>query len=399
MFVVWLLFFLHIGAMNYIHGLLALSVLTIFFYQYLKKRRYYVNAFAFSEIWILACFGITYVLFGEISTLYIEYYLLAPVMAFLTGWVYCECTKDAALAIKKALFAILLAFGIHILLNISINIGHTRLGMRDFFQGKRIATGSGALNTMIVSLLMYSIFLAKGREKIILCTLLGISLVYCFILGNRTQFAILLLVNTCTIGVYMYEQKGARGLFKAIYIIGGTALVLLMTYTLNIFGIRELIDKSNFMLRFIINDYTGVSEASTSVQGRIKLLENALAQIFANPLGGNIGRSYYHNLILDIARVAGIIPMLLMILYLFKILQNLYRIFRSGHETNLRYMLLSIYLGFLLNFLVEPVLEGLIEYFLMMCMIDGMLSYMAYRQTPRMLVSGRSHAKKLADRR
>lgn len=385
--------------MNYIHGILVFSVLTLFLYQPLKTRKCNVNAFVYSEIWILAFFGATYVLFGEVSLFYIEYYLAAPVMAFLMGWIYCECAKEKTKAVKKVLFAILLAFGIHILLNIAINLGNTRLEMRDFFQGKRIATGSGALNTMIVSLAMYAMILAKGRERIILSALFGISLVYCFVLGNRSQFVILVLVNVCTFGMYMYEQNGWKGLPKMVCIVSGVILVLLMVYMLDIFGVGTLINKSNFMLRFEVNSYTRVTEASTSITHRIKLLDNSLTQILEKPFGGNIGKKYYHNLLLDIARVSGIIPMILMIIYLIKILKNLLRIFKSGLDLNLRYMLLSVYMGVWLNFAVEPVLEGLIEYFLMMCMMDGMVTYIAHYKTPRTLVNSNWIRKKITYRR
>ena len=388
MFVACLLFLLHIGAINYIHGIIALGAVVIFFYQPLLRHRCNVNALVCPEIWMLILFGITYVLFGEISLLYIEYYLIAPVLAFIIGWVYCECTKESAQAFKKAIFAILLGFGIHVVLNVALNLGSGRLAMVDVFQGKRIATGSGALNTMTVSLVMYSVFLAKGRERIIIMALFCVSLVYCFILGNRSQFAILILVNVCTVSLYLYEKKGARGLVKTLFIIIGVIAALAVVYKLDLFGIGTMINKSNFMLRFAVNSYNKEVEANTSLQNRMRLLAGALEQILKSPFGGNIDRVYYHNLMLDIARVSGIIPMFLMIMYFIRMLRNLLKIFRSGFASDFRYMVVSVYMGFWLNFMVEPVMEGFIEFFLMMCMLDGMVTYIVRYRTPRRLAKG-----------
>ncbi len=385
MFIVLLIFLLHIGAVNYIHGILAISLLTVFVYQPLKKRRCFANALKYLELWDLIFFGITYVLFGEISVLYIEYYLVAPVLAFLTGWIYCECMKNTAEDVKKILLAILIAYGIHVVLNLSINIGSARVAMKDFFQGMRISTGSGVLNTMILSLLMYSILIAKGSERNILLALFAVSFIYSFILGNRTQFVILILVNIVVIILYMHERYGAKGTLKTIYILAGILLALVVVYKLDILGIGTMINKSNFMLRFSANQYTGIAEANTSAEQRMKLLQGSIKQILEKPFGGDIERKYYHNLFLDIARISGIIPMGFMVSYFFRMLKNLFRLFRSDLDVNVRYMLLSVYMGVWLNFMVEPALEGLIEHFLMMCLLDGMVTCVVRYKAPKRL--------------
>ena len=63
------------------------------------------------------------------------------------------------------------------------------------------------------------------------------------------------------------------------------------------------------MLRFSANQYTGIAEANTSAEQRMKLLQGSIKQILEKPFGGDIERKYYHNLFLDIARISGIIPM------------------------------------------------------------------------------------------
>lgn len=358
------------------------GIFAIFLYQPYKRGRCDANALAYSEIWILFIFGMTYVLFGEISTLYVEYYLIAPVLTFMAGWVCCECIKDSWKALHTVLFAILIGYGVHVVLNISVNIGNTRLEMRDYFQGLRIATGSGVLNTMIFSLAMYSIFLSKSSEKIILWVLLGGSVAYGLMLGNRSQIVILALVFVCMYSLFVFEKNGILGVLKVIGVVTAVVVATFIVYIADIFGIGTAINKSNLMMRFVINDYTRVAEGEVSIILRFQLLERAFGEIAKHPFGGNIDVTYYHNYFLDIARVSGIVPMFFMIVYGLKIAANLLKIYRQKENHEMRYMIISVYMGFWLNFMVEPVLEGLHDHFLMMCLLDGMVTYIARREIP-----------------
>lgn len=385
MIIMLLLFAIHVGVVNYVHGMIAFGMFINAIWQPYKTGKLYANAFGSFEIWLLILFGLTYVLFGDRSLLYFEYYLIAPILAFLAGWIYCESTNDARKAVYTVITAILLGYGVRIALNVSINIGNTRLEMRDFFQGVRIATGSGALNTMSISLAMYTFFIAKGSERIRLLILLGLSCIYCLMLGTRTQIVILVIVFVSMLGTYMFEKDGWKGVIITVGWMLALIGILWVIYALDVFGIGSMINRSNLMKRFMINEYTRVAEASTSLSNRMELLTRSFRDIAEHPFGGNIDATYYHNFLLDIARISGIIPMFLMSLYLIKIFGNLLKVFRCKSEIKLRYMILPTYIGFWLNFAVEPVLEGLIEHFLMMCMFDGMITYIARRDVPNML--------------
>lgn len=90
-------------------------------------------------------------------------------------------------------------------------------------------------------------------------------------------------------------------------------------------------------------------------------------------------------MILDIARIAGVIPMFFMMTYMLKMLRNVISIYRCKEISEIRYMVVSVYMGYWLNFAVEPVMEGLIEYFLMLCLLDGMITYIAHCEVPKMV--------------
>ena len=82
---------------------------------------------------------------------------------------------------------------------------------------------------------------------------------------------------------------------------------------------------------------------------------------------------------LDIGRVSGIIPFAVMIAYSIKTFIHAYRLFKyTMLDTGLRYMIILIYIGVSLNFFVEPVLEGLISFFLVFTLVNGMTDCFYY---------------------
>ena len=99
-----------------------------------------------------------------------------------------------------------------------------------------------------------------------------------------------------------------------------------------------------------------------------------------HPFGGLESTAYFHNMWLDIGRVAGILPFLVMVAYsvvtdfrAIKIIHN------KEIDIRLRYLILCVYLGFQINFFTEPVLEGLFEFFLNFMAINGMVEAYYYR--------------------
>ena len=96
--------------------------------------------------------------------------------------------------------------------------------------------------------------------------------------------------------------------------------------------------------------------------------------MFNYPLGGLRETSYYHNLWLDVGRVAGIFPFLCMIVYTIAINWHAIQIIKDKQVSIwFRYLILCVYLGIQINFFVEPILEGLLDFFLIFTVINGML--------------------------
>lgn len=360
------------GAINKIYGLLGISFFIIIPWQMKKTGRTYVNGIASVPFYALAMFAFLYVAIGEFSIQGMLYYMVCPLLAYLAGWVMIDARKDdAEKNIRRGIAALLLGYTIHAFLNYSINIGHQRWELIDFFSGSlRAATGSGCINTLVLSLAAYIVTLEEKKiKKIVGLACVVVSLLYAFLLGTRTQFIIFLAVNLVFLVCFLYEKYGLKSAAILIGIVLVVVGVCFYLYTNNVFGIKLYVDSSNLMARYIMG--SGLQEADDY---RITSITRGIDNLFTYPLGGLKESSYYHNFWLDIGRVAGILPFICMAFYSVVINIHAVRILKKTDLASwFRYLIMCVYLGMQINFLVEPLLEGLLDFFLVFTVINGML--------------------------
>lgn len=365
------------GAVNSIYGLLVMSFLIVFLRQMLKYRKVYLNGINSIGFFLLFAFGFSYVLIGEFSTQGLLYYFFCPLLAYLTGWTLAEYSNvNAENRIKRMIFAIMVGYSIHALLNYIINIGHKRWELTDFFSGSlRAATGSGCINTLAFSLLMYIIVMGKGMsQKMIGLGCVLPSILYAFLLGSRTQFLILGIVSFLFLAIWLFEKYGIKSVLLLILIVSLLVGSGIYIYQHNILGVKLYIDSSNLMTRYQI----GYDIKSTD-NYRTSSVMRGLNNVFSYPLGGLKEISYYHNFWLDIGRVSGVFPFLSMVVYTVFVNLHMMSIFKDRHiDDRFRYLIFCSYLGYQVNFFVEPVLEGLIDFFFVFTIINGMIECYYY---------------------
>lgn len=343
-----------------------------------EQRKITFNFLLHPEFWILGLFGLSYVLFDELNVQNLTYYFALPLMAYMVGWSSQDGRKDGCEHTKNALLAITLGFCLYAALNYFANLGHNRYQLIDFWSGQfRAATGSGFLNTMILSIVLYSILLEKRRWiQVLLIVGTVISMLYMLMLGTRTQVYICGIILIITIPMYMKETHKQLWLLRALGILAVVAAVFMLLYFLNILGIKDTIDHSNLIARF--QEGSGIHHSNTE---RIEQFFAGLASLVKHPFGGQRETLYFHNMWLDIGRISGIIPLCFALIYSVFTFLNMWKIFREkSNDTGLRYLLFSIYSGVTLNFFVEPVMEGLLNFFLAFCVINGIADCYLYRK-------------------
>lgn len=362
------------GAINKIYGMLIISFLIIVPWQLMKSGRIYVNGMASAPFYTLGLFGLLYFVIGEFSIQGFLYYMVCPLLAYLTGWCMIDTRKKCAEKnIGRGIAAFLLGYTVHAFLNYSINIGHQRWELTDYFTGSlHGATGSGCINTLAFSIAVCVLVSEKDKLKKIVglvCTL--ISLLYAFLLGTRTQFIIFFIVSFVFLLCYLYERSGIRSVLFMTVIVLVMVGIGFYLYTRNVFAIKTYVDTSNLMARY--QSSSGLQNADNY---RISSLTRGLDNLLSHPLGGLKDTPYYHNFWLDIGRVAGILPFVCMAFYSVLINVHASRIIRCKKvKASFRYLLLCVYLGIQINFFVEPILEGLMDFFLVFTFINGMMEY------------------------
>lgn len=377
----FILVLINSGVMQRNIAYLALVLYEIFFLQIMTKGKIVINSIAKSPVWLLAVSGLIYGLardaLGERLVTSLIVYCLMPVLIFISGYTITD-RKDGKsnLSIEKCLCAIALGCVIHAVLNISANSGLTnRNETVDYFTGRyAAATNLGSLNTFIFALLPCLIITKRKKIKIIGFIFFALSVIYAFMLGTRTTFYALAIMTLLSFFVYVkrYYSNGIKVnvLLKWCCIAGAVVGAVYGIITTNFLNIRTKIEISTLALRYS-DVMTGASDSA-----RLRMFQEGVKNLFVHPMGGNQtnGIHYFHNYWLDVGRVAGVIPVIIIIcldIILFKHMLTLFR--NDSISEDLRYALFGIYICFFINFFVEPIMDGYLDLFYRFTLIRGLV--------------------------
>ncbi len=197
-----------------------------------------------------------------------------------------------------------------------------------------------------------------------------LSLVCVLRLGSRTQ---LVLAIFSLVGSFLLNIS-QNSLFKNALFIG--SLTALTFYLISIFN--ENADVVKFYADRMDNDEAGIGSAG----GRTERWIGALESIVSDPFGWELSRfGYAHNLWLDVARVAGVIPFILLLFFTvssIKIWIKSLRILRNN--LFLRNYVFIYFLCIILLFNVEPIMDGMYLLFLLFCLYVGFLNGIIIRK-------------------
>lgn len=304
-------------------------------------------------------------------------YFFAPVIAFFIGYFLVDNDEQF---IKNTIIAVALGTFIYGSLNMYLYI--TEFGTNASFRGVpdiwggqyRNATLQGTLFTTVGSLLFYSIYLlSQGRTRSFILIVFGIlfSIYSSMVLGNRTLLIIVIVTLLLNLILYVLENKRFFS-SKIIFILLGIMLLFFVPYYFNFYDMQSIILNSNLYERMLTLDL--------SEDLRFETFKMITSQLFIYPFGGHlIPLKYAHNLWLDVLLIVGLIPFFFLVLYTIKILLNLFKLTKSSIvSTEFKILIFSIYTGYLLNFMVEPILEGVPFMFITFCLINGMVKKYLY---------------------
>ena len=186
-----------------------------------------------------------------------------------------------------------------------------------------------------------SIIDKKSSLRIVFFTLFFLSLLTTIHLLNRTGLIIAIMVLFILIG---YKSR------KNPKIIIISTIGILMAYAiLTYFGIIS---------NDLISLYAERNENIATMGNRSGLWEEAIGNILIHPLGWSDGSTYYvHNMWLDVARMSGIIPFIILLYLTLDTFKKSYKLLKRN-ETTIAYFILGLNICFFASCFVEPIYGG-----------------------------------------
>ena len=193
-----------------------------------------------------------------------------------------------------------------------------------------------------------------------------------FILQNRSPFAALVLSFISSAFIYFFMKRSKLSYkIKTLFLIG---IIFSISYYLFFNNIYDY-------TKFPIIKRFEVMGLSTSRYESWKCMIKALLN-FTNISGGRIayigGLNYVHNLWLDIAYSAGILPLIFLLIFHTNHLKSFIIIVRARLPLPVIITILCISISILVGFMVEPVMDASTLYFSITCFLFGLIRRLSF---------------------
>lgn len=265
---------------------------------------------------------------------------------------------------------------IHFLLNFITSIGKAvDRNTSDVWSGEPLsATIQAALSLMMLVVVITTLFTnTQFRNKLLSVIVLVGIFIYNLTLAGRTLFVMLLMIFVVNLLFLLVkgEKKGAK--YKTLLIVAVIILLLSVLYNANIFGVQEAIESSNFYDRFF-GQWGKDLDEDARMDNKMKYLDN-----FSKSLWGGVHlRSYYgyaHDILLDTYDEAGILALIAMILFLVSAVARLISCIRNRFlKFETQQLILAMYIALLVQFMIEPIMQGFSWMFLLFCFMHGLVT-------------------------
>lgn len=264
---------------------------------------------------------------------------------------------------------------VHYLLNWLSNLSN--LGTRntiDFWTKTVIAaTGQAPLACLSLALAIACLFSNVSKKIKLACfAVLIVILAYNLVLSGRTLFIVTIIVFI----VAFLHSLGNKKTKKLRYVVTVIAviLVILTIFNLNLFGVRSYVESSQFYERFFGDEASMELDEDGRMENKMQYIENASKYPFG---GSNMHEQfgYAHDIFLDTYDEAGIFAFLAVVLYIIATFRRMVKcIKRKDLPFEFRQIVLCVYAVLYVQFMIEPILQGIPWLFASFCVIDGSLS-------------------------
>lgn len=343
---------------------------------YIWNRRFVVLLPLNREFFVLVFASLSYLLlyvrnYGrpETSTLVLRYFM--PFILFYLGMMHVEGKEDKL--VKLSMCAALGTF-FHGLMNILKNRNLDILSVasrqyQDVYGGAISGTLQNLLFLLPCSLLAVFVFGVKNKSK-----WLGIMMALTGVFGSianasRTMIVVTVIIFAGMTFLYLwmngsFSSTVVRWLGFVIAIVTAVLLIL----WLDLFSVYEWFSQTALGRR------STISASGHTVVDNIRWTYalDILKMLPSNLLGGINYSNYAHNLWIDVAKEAGIIPFVLYILFFVDVWATAIKCYFNKNLSQIcRLLIVSIISACTLTFFTEPIMQGAPLIFSLFCYISG----------------------------
>lgn len=304
-----------------------------------------------------------------------------PILFQLTARYLIYATQDEVGALKRMLMLIgvfVIGYTVHGMLNTKIFFDfHFELvgGRRwpDYWTGNSVpATQHNIYFLPTLAIAFPGMLFIKNHKILYGATLISIIYFIWFSILSRSRTPLIILTIILTSEALVFFVLNFNKIKKKYSIISvAVFLALLGCISLIIWYKRDVFISSSL--------FTTISRDGGILHNvRFQAQLNVLKQLFVYPFGGYqmdlAGLNYAHNVWLDMANAAGIIPFVLMVAYTLLAAYDLLMFLRNAYiGQELKYVVSGLWFAFMLYYMVEPALEATVQFIVPWTYMNGLI--------------------------
>ena len=321
-----------------------------------------------------------YFVFGNELTLHAcVRFVLGPALFFLFGYTYVKRDDCTINEIMNCVYSLSFGFALQQFLTLMINFSTAaNRYIPDFWSGQIIQPTNFNSRGIITVAITYYV-LCYEKRKLVKCVhvfFLGTVLLSSIMTASRTNiyFAVLFFIIDFLVDVFVLNREKLNRLrtmvvqrrtFFTVLIIILAAVLIWFLYSEQIiswFNASALMERQE----------SDTARFSLSNDPRWERWVSTIKLLIENPMG-NPEADHAHNLILDVGRVSGIIPMIFMLICVILQIRRVIMCCGKKYDERIKVFSFSIASCILASFMIEPVLEGRPYIYIGSCMIMGII--------------------------
>ena len=307
-------------------------------------------------------------------------FFLQPIaypMCVLTGYNIAEGESEKQTKRNVLIIVLVLSAGayIHYMLNMFSNLGKiVDRNTIDFWTKSVLsATGQALMAFMMIGVAVSVLFtIKKLAYKMLAAGILISILYYNLILSGRTIIVLTVLLIPVNLLFSWKSTKNPLKMIRGMVIILIVIALILVLVKNNVFGIMNIISKSNLYQRF----FSKVGAGELTEDGRMNHKLMYIKYMLDYPFGKDellrLVGAYAHDIILDTYSMAGIFACGAVVAMLIDTVITCIKIMKNKTiDKRLKSIILNVIISVFVAFLTEPILLGAPWLFASFCVLYG----------------------------